>query len=327
MSAPIIATRSHRLAHVDLYRPPNDTAVITNAFLDVSSSKQLPKSMYADAELCKHEIEDATFAVRIFGDGPAVVLIHGYPVHGYTWRKLLPTLSKNFRCYVVDLPGLGDSDWTPHTDFTFTAQARRLTELLSSLDIQKCSLIAHNTGATIARLVALRRNELVGKLAIINTEIPNHRPPWIQFYQLCAKLPIAKPVFRTLLKRQSFVRSSMGLGEFYSDKKLFDDVTNTDPYLVPLTSSPKRLSGMLGYLAGIDWQVVDSMKTEHKNIRADVLFLWGEDDKTFPVQLGAQMVEQFRSNCRFEHIVSASLMPQEEKPECILKHLVPFLSD
>lgn len=128
-------------------------------------------------------IEDATIAVRVFGQGPAIVFIHGYPVHGYTWRKLLPTLAENFTCYVIDLPGLGDSDWTGETDFTFTAQAHRLDILFQQLDLKYYALIAQDTGAPIARLVALLQAEKVSKLAVINTEVPNHRPPWIRFYQ------------------------------------------------------------------------------------------------------------------------------------------------
>lgn len=293
---------------------------------DVGDNEHTPESLFVEAEIHKHKIDDATIAVRVFGNGPALVFIHGYPVYGYTWRKLLPALAKEFTCYVVDLPGLGDSDWTSDTDFSFTAQARRLSKLAASLNIEKYSLIAHNTGATIARLLTLMQPERVKKLVIINTELPNHRPPWIEFYQLSARLPFHQTVFRILLKNKRFVRSSMGFGQFYSDKKLFDDRKNLNPYLEPAITSSRRLNGMLNYLRGIDWDVVDKMKVEHKNIRADVLLLWGEDDKTFPVHLGEEMARQFSTNCRFVRISSASLMPQEERPDKVLEHLVPFLS-
>jgi pimeloyl-ACP methyl ester carboxylesterase len=45
-----------------------------------------PESFYATAAVERHELGDATLAVRRFGNGPALVLIHGFPVHGYTWR-------------------------------------------------------------------------------------------------------------------------------------------------------------------------------------------------------------------------------------------------
>lgn len=85
-------------------------------------------STSATASIDLYHIEDATISLRIFGQGPALVLIHGFPVHGYTWRKLPPTLSERFTCYVVDLPGLGDSDWSSNTDL---ALRRRLDAWVS----------------------------------------------------------------------------------------------------------------------------------------------------------------------------------------------------
>lgn len=289
-------------------------------------TEQTAENVFANAEIHRYPIDDATLAVRKFGDGPNLLLIHGYPVHGYTWRKLVPTLSKYYRCYVVDLPGLGDSDWRDGTDFSFSAQATRLCKWLDEMGIKQCAIVAHNTGATIARLVALQRSDVVEKLALINTEIPHHRPPWIPLYQWSARLPLAKPVFRQLLNNRRFIQSSMGLRQFYFDKKMLDDECNVGPYISPLVNSKKRLAGMLGYLGGIDWDIVDGMATEHRNINAAVLFLWGENDRTFPVQLGEQMVHQFETACRFERIASSSLLPHEEKPDQVLEYLIPFLS-
>ena len=280
-------------------------------------------SAYATAKISRYEIEDATIAVRVFGQGPALVLIHGFPVHGYTWRKLLPSLSKQFTCYVVDLPGLGNSGWSSNTDFSFTAQARRLGRLLESLKLFRYSLLAHDTGATIARLVALAQPDRVAKLVIINTEIPGQRPPGVGLYRQVARLPVAGAIFSLLLRCSWFIRSSMG--EFYSDPSLLDDPSYLEPYVKPLITSSKRMAGALGYLHGIDWEVVDGMRQAHSEIKAETLFLWGEDDKTFPVHLAEEMCNQFNAPTTFVRITKTSLMPHEEKPELVLKHLLPVL--
>lgn len=291
-----------------------------------NTMQQSPEYLYAEAEIQRYIVDDATIAVRVFGQGPAIVFIHGYPVHGYTWRKLLPKLSLQFTCYVVDLPGFGDSDWSSNTDFTFTAQAYRLDLIFKTLKLNSFTIMAHDTGATLARLVALLQPVSVKNLVIINTEIPNHRPPWIPFYQLCAKLPFAPSVFRTMLKSKLFLRSPMGLGQFYSNAKLFDVSTNISPYIQPLISSPKKMQGMLSYLIGIEWPVVDELYNRHKDIKSNILFLWGENDNTFPVDLAEKMCSQLVCKYHFIRIKNASLMPQEEQPEEILTHLIPFLS-
>ena len=284
-----------------------------------------PEAFYASAELCLYPVGDATLAVRRFGSGPALVLIHGFPVHGYTWRALLPKLAERHTCFVLDLPGLGDSGWTDRTDFQFTAQARRVAALLPKLGIDRCALLAHDTGATVARLVALAEPARVAKLAIINTEIPDHRPPWIPLYGHLTRLPGAAAGFRWLLAREWFRRSGMGLGAFYSDRRLFDDPARLAPYLDPVLASKQRMWGMLGYLRGIEWHVVDDLREGHARLKAPVLLLWGEDDVTFPVALGERMASQFGAPARFVRIPRASLMPHEERPDAVLDSLLPFL--
>ncbi|MEM7351925.1 MAG: alpha/beta hydrolase, partial [Acidobacteriota bacterium] len=235
-------------------------------------------------------------------------------------------LAESFTCYVIDLPGLGDSDWTSGTDFTFTAQARRLGLLIEALRLDAYALVAHDTGATLARLVALSQPQRVTRLAMINTEMPGHRPPWIPFYQFTAGLPLARSVFRTLLSWRWFCSSSMGMGQFYTDKTLFDAPGYIAPYVDPLIRSKRRMRGMLAYLRGIEWAVVDRLRQQHREIDADVLLLWGVNDRTFPVDLAEAMVEQFEREVHFVRLPEASLMPQEERPEEVLDSLIPFLS-
>jgi haloalkane dehalogenase len=283
------------------------------------------KDFYAAAHVEMHDMGDATLAVRRFGSGPPVVLIHGFPTHGYTWRFLLPELAERHSCFTVDLAGLGDSRYHSKTDFRFTAQARRLSALLPRLGIERCALVAHDTGATVARLVALADPERVAGQALINTEMPGHRPPWIPLFCMTARLPGAALSFKPLLGMPWYRRSGMGFGAFYSDKRLFDDPSRLGPYVDPLLASPERLRGMLGYLAGIEWNVVDSLREKHARLAGPTLLLWGADDVTFPIGIAERMVEQFRGRARLVPIAAASLMPHEEKPREILAELVPFL--
>jgi len=282
---------------------------------------------YRSAAVEHHDAGDAALAVRRFGSGPAVVFIHGFPTHGYTWRFVLPELAQRFTCYTIDLAGLGDSRFDRRTDFRFTAQARRVSRVLAKLGIERCALVAHDTGATIARLVALSEPKRVVRQAIINTEIPGHRPPWIPLYCMTANLPGAGLSFGPLLRSQWYLRSSMGFGAFYSDHSLFDDPTRLGPYVDPVLRSKERMRGMLGYLAGIEWDVVDGLRERHATLAGPTLLVWGEDDVTFPVARAERMVSEFGGRARLVRIPHASLMPHEERPDVVLGHLVPFLEE
>jgi haloalkane dehalogenase len=270
------------------------------------------------------EAGDARIAVRRYGEGPDVLLVHGFPLHGYTWRYLLPDLARQFRCWVVDLPGLGESVWGQDTDFRFGAQADRLGGVLDKLGVTRTAIVAQDTGATIARLLALARPELVSHLALINTEIPGHRPPWIREFQLSTWLPGARLSFRLLLSWRAFRRSSAGFGGLFTDPSRLDGEFY-DRFVQPLLVDPQRLAGTLHYLRGIDWKAVDSLAQRHREIKAAVIALWGADDPTFPVNLAEQMCSQFTPPCTLHRIAGARLLPHEERPDELLAHLVPFL--
>lgn len=278
------------------------------------------EAFFKSAEIELFNCSDATLAIRRYGSGPALIFIHGWPLYSYTWRHLLPKLAKQFTCYLVDLPGLGDSQWTEQTDFDFEAKARQVVEFLTAKKINKYSLIAHDTGATVARLIAFTESKQVEQLILFNTEIPHHRPPWIPFYKLVSKIPFSQFMFRLNLRNRLFIHSPMGFRGFYTDRKLLDEPTNIKPYTQPLIQSSHRMIGAMKYLQGVNFKIVDQLKERHKNIQTPVIFIWGATDPTFPVKLGEEMTKQF-PNAQFFPLEDAAFMPHEEQPRRVLEIL------
>ncbi|MEM9856349.1 MAG: alpha/beta hydrolase [Bacteroidota bacterium] len=280
---------------------------------------------YNSLKLQKLKIEDVSIGLRQVGKGKNLIFIHGFPTHGYTWRKIIPELSKYFKCHILDLPGLGDSEWTNKTDFNSKSQARYISKLLEKIGADTYSLIAHDSGATIARYMALKEKEKIENLILINTEIPNHRPPWIPFYQSIGLLPMVLAIIRSLLNQKWFLKSSMGFKELYTDKSMLDIESNISPYINPVISSHAKAIGAFKYLKGIDWKLVDEFKHLHKEIKSRTLFLWGENDKTFPIKLGKQMINQFSVETEFVTIKNASLLPHEERPNEVISAILNFV--
>ena len=281
---------------------------------------------FKDIELQKIRIGDVTFGLREVGEGENLVFIHGFPTHGYTWRKLMPELAVNYKCTILDLPGLGASDWSGTTSFNISSQANYIQYLLDKLKIQDTNIIAHDSGGTIARIIAINNPNRVRNLILINTEIPNHRPPFIELYQKLCLLPFATYYFRRKLNEKRFVRSSMGFRHAYSDKNMLANENNLNPYLQPLIKSNKKTTGAFKYLKGIDWKIIDEFEHTHKKIKANVLLIWGEDDKTFPIDLAKNMTKQFNSNIEFKRIKNASLLVHEEKPKEVSDEIIRFLN-
>src|SRR5262249_29716201 len=82
---------------------------------------------------------------RRYVNGPTLLLLPCFPRSGFTWRKLLPDLAPRFTCWVPDLPGLGESEWTDATDFSFPGQGRTLKALVDRLGLARYSVIAQDT--------------------------------------------------------------------------------------------------------------------------------------------------------------------------------------
>lgn len=269
------------------------------------------------------DVGDAEMAFWRMGSGPTLLFVHGWPLSSATWVKLVPLLAPHFTCVVVDQAGAGLTRTRPDTDYNFRGQARRLNAFLAAQGIERAHVVAQDTGATIARHAAIHGGERIASLVLTNTEIPGHRPPFIELFQKVTRLPGSVASFRLLLRSRAFVHSAMGFGGCFTDRTLLDGDFRAR-VIEPLLASPDRVAGVQRYLAGIDWGIVDGLATEHAKIRVPVLFVWGEDDVTFPLELARAMLAQI-PDCRgLRAVPRASLLVYEERPAEVAAHAIDF---
>ena len=92
----------------------------------------------------------ARFHVAVQGEGPLVVLLHGFPQFWWTWRHQLASLSESgFRVAAMDLRGYGASDKTPRGYDTITSAAD-VASVIRSLGEPEAVVVGHDWGAWIA---------------------------------------------------------------------------------------------------------------------------------------------------------------------------------
>ena len=122
-----------------------------------------------------HEFVDAgglRTHVALAGDGPPVVLLHGWPQHWYLWRDVIPLVAPHARVIAPDLRGFG---WTevPEEGYDKLQLARDVLALLDELGVDEFTLAGHDWGGYAGFLLALEEPERVkGSLAL------NIIPPW-----------------------------------------------------------------------------------------------------------------------------------------------------
>jgi pimeloyl-ACP methyl ester carboxylesterase len=130
------------------------------------------------------------------GEGPPVVLLHGWPQHWWMWRRLIGPLAEEHRVICPDLRGFG---WTeaPPGGYDPEVFAGDVAALLRALEVDEpIDVMGHDWGGWTAFMLALRRPELVNRLLAAGIVHPFVRPTlsslrgvWRFWYQAALALP------------------------------------------------------------------------------------------------------------------------------------------
>ncbi len=106
------------------------------------------------------------------GDGPPLLLLHGYPQTRACWHAVAPALSKTFRLVIPDLPGYGASEGpAPDAEnlaYSKRNTARTMVALMAALGHERFLLAGHDRGGRVAYRLALDHPERVDRLALLD---------------------------------------------------------------------------------------------------------------------------------------------------------------
>jgi pimeloyl-ACP methyl ester carboxylesterase len=117
-------------------------------------------------------LDDVTLHLVSAGQGPAVVLLHGFPQTWYEWRTLIPLLAQRHRVIAPDLRGLGDST-RPESGYDKRTVAADIWALLHDvMGIERFAVVGHDWGGPVAYALAAAHREAVSHLAILDVTIP-----------------------------------------------------------------------------------------------------------------------------------------------------------
>ena len=160
------------------------------------------------------ELGPTRLAWRRYGSGQALLLVHGFPLSGFTWRRVLPGLARHLLpAHVPDSarPGRNRVDRARPISPGWAGGAHPQGAFADHLGLDRYRVLAQDTGGTFSRCLASIDGPRLEKLAVINSEMPGHRPPWIPLYQALLALPGSLAAFRLLMRSPAFLRSGHGL--------------------------------------------------------------------------------------------------------------------
>ena len=258
---------------------------------------------------------------RTFGAGPAVLLLHGWPLNGATYRYLVEALAPYYRCYVPDLPGSGDTPWSERISETMTGYTQLLRGFVEYLQLDSVAILGHDSGGGVARLLAAELGPRVRCLILQNTEVPDYVSPIVRAIKLACQAPLGAATLGRLLGSPRFRRTPLAFGGCFGDLSLIDGEF-LEACVNPVRANPRDTSAILSHL-DLGW--IERLPEAHAKIEAPIHLFWGGKDPFFPLAKARAMAQTFRQRGELEVIPDAKLLVHEEAPEALNRFCLPLL--
>jgi pimeloyl-ACP methyl ester carboxylesterase len=268
-------------------------------------------------------IELGKIIYKDVGAGPVIVFLHGTLSNGNTWRKVVNTISMDYRCVIPDLPLGGHSQpLDSRTDLTPIGIALLLKQFLDELSLNDIILVGNDTGGAYAQVFTMLYPEKVSRLVLCNTDAFEVFPPK-QFSLL--KTGVIIPGFTFLMaqlfKVKPLLKTSMVLG-LLSHTLSKEELSTL--YIQPFIHDKGVRADFTKVVKG--WSSTYTIQAAEKltSFTKPVLVIWGANDKLFPVELGKRVSAIFK-DARFELVENALTYVQEDQPEEFARKLVYFI--
>jgi len=260
-------------------------------------------------EVVRHSVGDVSLAADVRGDGPALLLIHGFPLDHSLWAHQIATL-KGWRRIAPDLRGCGLSD-APGDGYSMATYADDLVRLLDQMQVKKAVVAGLSMGGYIAfELLRRYRDRIVG-LILLDTRAE-------------ADTAEGRASRETLIE----VAHNAGpgaVGERMLPRLLGGTTQRTQPHLVPqVKKMAERWSvpGIVGALGAMRDRPDSTALLQ--TIDVPTLVVVGEEDELTPPALARAMTSAIAS-AAMTTIAAAGHLSPLEAPSAVSRVMAEFL--
>lgn len=292
-----------------------------------ASTNEIPSNSHIDLlnryPIHTVQIQGHRLAYLDQGEGPPLILIHGFGGSMWQWEQQQDVLAQQYRVLTLDMLGSGLSD-KPELEYSPTFLLNAFTEFMDKMGIQRATLIGNSLGAGVAIGMALTHPERVSKLVLIsgfpanileNIQSPSYK--------------------RFITTRPPVWLARLGIwiaGRWVTKQVLREIIYDSDqitPLIVERSYQNRRDRGFLPPLySQIDhiqeWEKSYAPRIGH--ITHPTLIVWGEKDQIFPPSVGKTLHTTI-SHSTFLEVANSGHIPQWENPQIFNPALLEFLAD
>jgi pimeloyl-ACP methyl ester carboxylesterase len=265
------------------------------------------------------ELNDARFHYLEAGEGPPVLLIHGYADSSYTWHKNIgPLAEAGFRVLAVDLPGLGESEIPQGFDFTPEAMARTVLAFLDQKGLDRVHLVGNSMGGNLSLYLAVNHPERVDR--IVPTDPACYLPERHKIVTALARNSIAAALIRPLVGPWAY---HIGLRRTYHNPdKITPQIYAQKTNAFHRPEYPDTLIRLGGAYFG---ETFETTSKRFGEIDAPTLLIWGETDRLVNTKYFAERLHRDLPGSQLVVIENSGHLPHQETPEIFNPRVIDFL--
>ena len=263
----------------------------------------------------------AQIFVHVGGQGPAVVLLHGYGETGDMWAPLAARLARDHTVIVPDLRGMGLSSH-PAGGYDKKTQAGDVAGVLDALKVDKVELVTHDIGNMVGYAFAAEQPERVTKFALLDAPLPGVGP-WDEILKspLLWHFRFGGPDMERLVKGRERIYLDRFWNEFSADPKSFDEASRR--HYARLYALPGAMHSGFEQFKAFDQDAIDNRAFVAKGmLPMPVLAVGGE--KSFGPMM-AVVMRAAATNVQEVVIPHSGHWLMEENPTATVSAIVHFL--
>ena len=266
----------------------------------------------AGASVHSHQVGDHKWTYLEAGQGPLIVLVHGFTGSKENWLPLMRVLGKTHTVIAPDLPGWGESERLPNADYGPSAQVQRLAAFLGEMKEKPELLVGHSMGGQIVGLLAARHPELVGHVMLMSAAGVKFEENEFGREVMAGRNPFE-------VKTRAELHRYLG-------------IVFTDPPFVPWPADEAMVRRRVVDVA-FEQKILDSigrgpeaftLEDELGRIRSPVLLLWCRDDRVIDVS-AADVFHRHLANSRTVLLAGCGHMPMMAQPDNVAEAIESFL--
>jgi pimeloyl-ACP methyl ester carboxylesterase len=239
----------------------------------------------------------------------------------YSWRDMIPALSKNYRVYLVDLLGEGDSPKPNNKKYSILRQRDLILTFIAEQNLSRLTLVGNSYGGAVSLLVTLKllNSSVLKNLILIDSAaypkpIPLHlkilRTPilgWLAVHIIPPKLQIL-----LVLVGSYYDPCKITYGQILAYSKPLEDEAGKHALLqLGKQAIPKDFEKYI---------------KQYPYIKVPTLILWGEEDRVLPTSTGLDIHKAIRYST-FKIVNQAGHVPQEEQPDQVNCQIQSFFDN